>query len=224
VDEITMKKTALIVIFLSFLFFLNLSWGNEIDIKEIKKFAESGYVDAQLILGLKHLFGDGIPEDNDEAMKWFRKAAAQGSVEAQFFLDLMQNKPLNNIASSQTFKKPETIEVEKTKSNIAQDRTLTGKYIVYLHYSREENKQLMEELSIFLKNKGFEVDGIERVNYKNRDIRYFHNEDKAGALLLKKHITPFIKTYFKNTNIKIVNLGHKYPNAKKGALELWLAF
>ena len=136
----------------------------------------------------------------------------------------VQSGSLNDGASYQIFKKPETKEVEKTKLNIVQDRIFPGRYTVYLHYSREENKKLMEELVIFLKNKRFKVAGIEEVEYKNRDIRYFHGEDKSGALLLKKQLTTFIKIYFKNTNIKIVNLSHKYPNAKKGALELWLAF
>jgi hypothetical protein len=68
------------------------------------------------------------------------------------------------------------------------------------------------------------VDGIEKVNYKNKDIRYFYKEDKSGALLLKKYVTSLIKIYFKHVNIKIVNLSHRYPNAKKGSLELWLAF
>lgn len=128
--------------------------------------------------------------------------------------------------SSQASEKPEIKEVEKNKSNPAQDWKLPGKYTVYLHYSREENKKLMEELSVFLKNKGFEVDGIERVNYKNRDVRYFHSEDKSGALLLKDHLTKFINlyTHFKHTSIKIFNLGHKYPNAKERTLELWVTF
>jgi hypothetical protein len=84
----------------------------------------------------------------------------------------------------------------------------------------------MEELAIFLKNKGFEVEGIERINYKHRDVRYFHDQDKSGAILLKKQLTQFVKLYtnFKNMSIKIFNLGPKYPNAKKGTLELWLSF
>jgi len=84
----------------------------------------------------------------------------------------------------------------------------------------------MEELAIFLKNKGFEVEGIERINYKHRDVRYFHDQDKSGALPLKNQFTRFIDlyTHFRKTNIKIFNLGPKYPNVKKGILELWISF
>ena len=127
---------------------------------------------------------------------------------------------------SQVSEKPEIEEVEITKLNPLQEKILPGKYTVYLHYSSEKNKKPMEEFAIFLKNKGFVVDGIERINYKHRDVRYFHDQDKSGALILKKQFIRFIELYtnFKKTNIKIFNLGHKYPNAKTGALELWVSF
>jgi type II secretory pathway predicted ATPase ExeA len=138
--------------------------------------------------------------------------------------DIPEHIASNNSSSSQLFKNPEIKEVEKTQLNIVQDRILPIRYTVSLYYSREENTKLMEEIVIFLKNKGFEVNDVEKVEYNKKDIRFFHDEDRLGALLLKKHLTPFINTYFKNTNIKIVNLSDKYPNAKKGALELWVTF
>ena len=138
--------------------------------------------------------------------------------------DIPEHIASNNSSSSQLFKKLEIKEVEKTQLNIVQDRILPIRYTVSLYYSREENTKLMEEIVIFLKNKGFEVNDVEKVEYNKKDIRYFHDEDRLGALLLKKHLTPFINTYFKNTNIKIVNLSDKYPNAKKGALEIWVTF
>lgn len=116
--------------------------------------------------------------------------------------------------------------VEKTELNKTRDGIQSARYSVYLHYTSDKSKKLMEKLSIFLKNNGFRVPGIQRVDYHNQDIRYFHDGDKAGALLLKKHLTKFITpfTNLKETNIKIKNLSHKYPNARKGALELWLNF
>lgn len=130
---------------------------------------------------------------------------------------IVQNTSLNDGTS---------LEFEKTKLNVGQERILPGRYTVYLHYSNEKNKNLMEELAFFLKNLGFDVKGIERFNYNNRDIRYFHSEDKLGAILLKKYLTQFINFYtnFKDANIKVLNLGRKYPNAKKGALEAWGTF
>jgi type II secretory pathway predicted ATPase ExeA len=122
--------------------------------------------------------------------------------------------------------KVDILKAENTKLNPVQDEVLPGRYTVYLHYSDEKNKKMMEEFAIFLRNKGFKVYGITLVNYENRDIRYFHSRDKSGAFIFKKYLIQFITSYthFKNTKIKIINLSHKYPNAKKGALELWVRF
>jgi len=118
------------------------------------------------------------------------------------------------------------LHVEKTKLNTVQHMIEPVRYTVYLHYSSEKNKKRIEWLAVLLKKRGFGVAGLERFNYRNTDIRYFHKEDKSGALLLKKYLTDFITlhTNFNHTNIKIFNLSHKYPNAKKGALELWVSF
>ena len=84
--------------------------------------------------------------------------------------------------------------------------------------------KLMEKLSGFLAQYGFNVEGIQKVTYHQRDVRYFHDEDKQGALLLHKHLTEFITPFTdsKNINIRIINLSSKFPNAQKKALELWV--
>ena len=99
-------------------------------------------------------------------------------------------------------------------------------YSVYVHYTNKKNAKLMERLSGFLTQNGFRVEGVQKVNYQHRDIRFFHDKDKQGALLLQKHLTEFLKTFTdtKITNIKIINLSSKFPNAQKKALELWVNF
>lgn len=99
-------------------------------------------------------------------------------------------------------------------------------YTVYVHYTNKKNEKLMERLSGFLTQNGFRVEGIQKVNYHQRDVRYFHDEDKQGAFLLQKHLTEFITPFvdIRNNNIKIINLSSKFPNAQKRALELWLNF
>ncbi|MBW2055430.1 MAG: hypothetical protein JRI29_07010 [Deltaproteobacteria bacterium] len=115
---------------------------------------------------------------------------------------------------------------EKIELNMPQDTIPSAQYTVYLHYTNEKNKKLMEEMGMLLKNEGMGVLGIERVDYRNNDIRYFHKEDKAGALLLQKYSSKFIPPYMnlEDTNIKIIDLSQKYPNARKRALELWVNF
>ncbi len=125
----------------------------------------------------------------------------------------------------QTDYKPLTLShVEKTKLNTVQDKTQRDDYAVSLYYTSEKNKELMEYLSILLQLEGFDVLGIEKADYQNNDIRYFHSEDKAGALLLQKYSTKFITPFMdlEDTNIKIKDLSQKYPNARKGVLEVWL--
>ena len=82
----------------------------------------------------------------------------------------------------------------------------------------------MEKLSNFLKSKGYAETYIQKVKYQDRDIRYFHEEDKDGALLFRKHIYSFITsaTNTKNLRLRIRNMGHAYPDAPKGLLELWM--
>ncbi len=54
-----------------------------------KLLAEQGHVEAQYNLGLMYASGDGVPENDAEAVKWFRLAAEQGFVLAQHDLGNM---------------------------------------------------------------------------------------------------------------------------------------
>ena len=45
--------------------------------------AEQGYAGAQFNLGVMYENGDGIKQDDFEAVKWYRKAAEQGDADAQ---------------------------------------------------------------------------------------------------------------------------------------------
>ena len=51
--------------------------------------AEGGEAGAQLLLGRKYANGNGVPEDDVEAVKWYRLAADQGNAIAQNKLGLM---------------------------------------------------------------------------------------------------------------------------------------
>ena len=51
--------------------------------------AEQGDAGAQYNLGVMYRDGEGVPQDDGEAVAWFRKAAEQGHAQAQFTLGLM---------------------------------------------------------------------------------------------------------------------------------------
>ena len=82
-------------IFLSFYFLTGDSFGVTnvfVDKKEPtflefdRGLAEEGEPSAQYRLGLYYASGDGVPNNDQEAVKWFRLAAEQGHSEAQYFL------------------------------------------------------------------------------------------------------------------------------------------
>jgi TPR repeat protein len=48
--------------------------------------AEAGNVAMQLLIGSIYDFGQGVPQDDAEAIKWYRMAAAKGSAKGQFLM------------------------------------------------------------------------------------------------------------------------------------------
>jgi len=84
-EEITMKKTALIAIFLTFFCFVNLAWG-EIDVQEITKLANNGDLESQFFLGTMYAHGIDVPQNYVEAIWWYMMAADQGHADAQLNL------------------------------------------------------------------------------------------------------------------------------------------
>lgn len=121
---------------------------------------------------------------------------------------------------------PPSSKIKPTESNEPQHIIQNNNYTVYLHYSDIKNKKLMENFAAFLEKNGFEVSGIQKVNYHKQDIRFFHDQDREGAFLLKKHLTGFIQSVktIKINHIKIINLSRKYPGAQKNLLEVWVDF
>ena len=51
--------------------------------------AETGYAPDQYTLGVIYAEGDGVAEDDAEAVRWYRLAAEQGHASAQYNLGLM---------------------------------------------------------------------------------------------------------------------------------------
>jgi len=58
-------------------------------LQEWLRLAEQGDAAAQNNLGDMYYIGEGVPENDAEAVKWFRKAAEQGLAEAQVNLGIM---------------------------------------------------------------------------------------------------------------------------------------
>ena len=56
---------------------------------EMKALAEHGNIAAQFNMGVMYADGEGVPENDSEAVKWYRKAAEQGIARAQSKLGFM---------------------------------------------------------------------------------------------------------------------------------------
>jgi len=57
--------------------------------KEFRALGEGGHVGAQYNVGLMYDNGEGVPQDDGEALKWYFKAAKQGHAYAQVNLGVM---------------------------------------------------------------------------------------------------------------------------------------
>lgn len=81
-----MKHWLSIIVFLTLVI---VGCGTKDDpLRELKAQAEKGDAEAQLLLGLKYEYGDGVTKNYPEALKWVRAAAEQGYVKAQNELGL----------------------------------------------------------------------------------------------------------------------------------------
>ena len=76
----------------TFLFLLIIGFSGGVsgqDFQETKRLAERGLAFAQVNLGLMYDNGEGVPENDAEAVRWYRLAAEQGYASGQYNLALM---------------------------------------------------------------------------------------------------------------------------------------
>ena len=76
----TRVRTTLAVSVIVLLFSLAITalLAQDNNLAAIRQAAEQGHADAQYNLGLMYDRGDGVPENDAEAVKWYRMAAEQG--------------------------------------------------------------------------------------------------------------------------------------------------
>jgi len=63
--------------------------SGESPLEDLRSCAEQGYAEAQVQLGFRYDNGEGVPEDDAEAVRWYRLSAEQGYVLAQHNLGVM---------------------------------------------------------------------------------------------------------------------------------------
>ena len=84
--KITIKSVYFRMLFLSaavMILAVRLTIASDLD--SLKVAAEQGDAEAQFSLGVMYDFGEGVPQNDTEAVRWYRMAAEQGAA-AQFNL------------------------------------------------------------------------------------------------------------------------------------------
>jgi hypothetical protein len=146
-------------------------------------------------------------------------------------------KTLPNLAENRPWVEPthaptpsaltEPVETEPAYTAYAEKLALS-KYAIALNYARQEDKQFVNQLARYLKEKGYSVDSQGKVNLKiyrsQWDIRYYYERDSAEEL--REYIRDFMLNVDGGDNIQIrvrnfsFILSHK--PIRKGRIELWI--
>ncbi|OQY55555.1 MAG: hypothetical protein DRR08_02820 [Candidatus Parabeggiatoa sp. nov. 2] len=148
-------------------------------------------------------------------------------------------KTLPNLAENRPWAEPakrhaptpsaltEPLETEPAYA-VYTEKLALSKYTITLNYARQEDKQFVNQLARYLKEKGYTVDSKGKVNIKiykpQWDIRYYYDRDSAEEL--REYIRDFMLNVDGGDDIKIrvrnfsFMLGHK--QIRKGRIELWI--
>lgn len=96
--------------------------------QETLKKAEQGHAAAQYNLGVMYANGQGVPQDDKEAVKWYTRAAEQGYADAQYNLGVMYGRgdgvPEDYVQAYKWFNLAAAQGIEMAKDNRDALRTL----------------------------------------------------------------------------------------------------
>jgi TPR repeat protein len=119
--------------------------------------AEKGDVAMQLLVGSIYDFGQGVPQDDAEAVKWYQRAAEQGSAKGQFQVgavyarspqikDPVQAYKWLTIAARTLSKGPQ--------SGVTEDQATTLRSLIQTQMSKDEIAKAKAEADAFKSPKG----------------------------------------------------------------------
>lgn len=105
------------------------------------------------------------------------------------------------------------------------DKARLSQYTIYVHYKNEKDKSIVSEVTDYLRELGYTVPKIRRVDYKVNDIRYYHGKDMDAASDLQTNVIKFLKSKnVINVELSPKYFGDRYSNVREGVIELWLNF
>lgn len=105
------------------------------------------------------------------------------------------------------------------------DKARLSQYTIYVHYKNEKDKSIVSEVTDYLRELGYTVPKIRRVDYKVNDIRYYHEKDMDAASNLQTNVIKFLESKnVINVELSPKYFGDRYSNVREGVIELWLNF
>ena len=131
------------------------------------------------------------------------------------------SKAINALSQNKVVIESDTRIENNISSTLA--KTIKGKYTVYVHYKEDKNRSSIEYFANYLKELGYTVPRIRKVDYKVKDIRYYYMSDEEEASELKK----ITYQYFNSKKSIAIDLsvkyfGDSYKNVRKGVIEFWV--
>ena len=111
-------------------------------LRELRPLANQGVAEAQCNLGVMYSKGQGVPQDDDEAVKWYRKAAEQGHAEAQFQLGAIF--AATKLTPTVTKKKPDLARVQHNVGKMIDGDATEKEIREYLALEGVTERQLVQ--------------------------------------------------------------------------------
>jgi hypothetical protein len=97
----------------------------------------------------------------------------------------------------------------------------SSQYTVAIHYKSADDKNIVESVARGLREKGYNVPGIQLVTQPtNGDIRYYRSFEKSAAELLKQNVQNIIGQ--NQISLTLLDISKTFPNLPNGIMEVWL--
>ena len=180
------------------------------ELADLRASAEAGDTDTQVLLGTMYYIGDGVPQDDAEAVAWFRKAAAQSHTEAQYFLGMIHANgdgvPQDDAEASVWFRKA------AEQGDADAQLTIGLRYFIGLGVPQDDaeavawfrkaaeqgDAEALHNIGVsYSKGRGVPQDDIEAVAWYRRAVEQGHTDAqarieqmRAEQRLLQQQVTP----------------------------------
>ncbi len=133
------------------------------EITQLQKDAADGNVDSQYQLAMMHIYGNGVPEDNDFAFDLLQKAAAQNHIEATYNLAICYHY---GFGTAEDLEKAFSLYLVCANAGHGKGMELVGRFYnrgIYVPRNREQAEYWL--------SKAMQSDDIEAINEAKKEMK-----------------------------------------------------